>query len=263
MKHIRSADNPQFKALRRLVQSSRERSSAGRSVLDGPHLVTAYHEHVGVPEQLVVSSSGRTAAEVQALLAQMPRMEPLELRDELFWRLSSVVTPTGIIAVVRTPRPGLVPREIEACLMVEQLQDPGNLGSILRTAAAAGMTHVLLSKGSVHAWSPRVLRAAMGAHFLLRIHEEVDLLAAAREFGGRIVATSQRRHRSLFEEDLSGRVALVFGNEGGGISRELMAAAHAVVAIPMPGKVESLNVAAAAAVCLFERVRQLEAASHG
>jgi TrmH family RNA methyltransferase len=143
--------------------------------------------------------------------------------------------------------------------MIEDLQDPGNLGSILRSAAAAAVPHVLLSKHSVHAWSPRVLRAAMGAHFLLRIHEGVDLAAAARAYEGRIIATAQRAPRTLFEEDLSGQVALVFGNEGGGISERLLAAAHAVVAIPMPGNTESLNVAAAAAVCLFERVRQLAA----
>ena len=116
---------------------------------------------------------------------------------------------------------------------------------------------MLLSKNSVQAWSPRVLRAAMGAHFLLRIHEGVDLVAAGARLQGRVVATGQHAPRTLFEEDLRGDVALVFGNEGGGISDRLLAAAHAVVAIPMPGQTESLNVAAAAAVCLFERVRQL------
>jgi len=152
-----------------------------------------------------------------------------------------------------------VPPRTGPCLLVDNLQDPGNLGSILRSAAAAGLTQVLLSKHAVHAWSPRVLRAAMGAHFLLRIHEGVDLVAAARAYTGRIVATSQRAPRTLFEEDLRGDVALVLGNEGGGISDDLLAVADAVVAIPMPGRAESLNVAAAAAVCLFERVRQINA----
>jgi len=95
------------------------------------------------------------------------------------------------------------------------------------------------------------------------VHEDVDLLSVAGEFAGRVVATSQRRRRSVFEEDLGGKIALVFGNEGGGISDELMAAAHAIVSIPMPGKAESLNVAAAAAICLFERVRQLAASGKG
>jgi TrmH family RNA methyltransferase len=261
MKIVRSADNPRFKALRKLVQSSHERRQTGLSVLDGPHLVAAYHDHVGIPDEVVVMDSGRGQDEIRALLTRLS-VEPLVLADALFERLSSVVTPTGIIAVIRTPRPDPVPPRAGSCLMVENLQDPGNLGSILRSAAAAGLTQVLLSKHAVHAWSPRVLRAAMGAHFLLRLHEGVDLLAAARAYEGRVIATSQRAPRTLYKEDLRGDVALVLGNEGGGISDDLLAAAHAVVAIPMPGKAESLNVAAAAAVCLFERVRQLTAGDY-
>jgi TrmH family RNA methyltransferase len=254
---IRSADNPRFKALLKLVQSSRERSRAGLSVLDGAHLVAAYREHVGIPEELVVGASGRDDAAIRAIVARVSPLEPLVLADALFARLSSVVTPTGIIGVVRTPRPDPAPPRTGPCLMIEDLQDPGNLGSILRSAAAAAIPHVLLSKDSVQAWSPRVLRAAMGAHFLLRIHEGADLGVAARAYEGRIIATAQRARRTVFQEDLRGGVALVFGNEGAGISERLLAAAHAVVAIPMPGNTESLNVAAAAAVCLFERVRQL------
>ncbi len=144
--------------------------------------------------------------------------------------------------------------------MLEDIQDPGNLGSILRSAAAAGMQHVFLSAHSVHAWSPRVLRAGMGAHFMLRIYEQCDLPALARGFKGKVIATSQRAKNSVFDADVAGNVAFVFGNEGAGMSAALAAAAHEVVAIPMPGNVESLNIAAAAAVCLFERVRQQHAA---
>jgi TrmH family RNA methyltransferase len=259
---IRSADNPRFKALRKLVQSSQERSRTGLSVLDGPHLVAAYHDHVGIPDEVVVRDSGRDQEEIRALLTRLSVAEPLVLADALFEKVSSVVTPTGILAVIRTPRPDPVPPRAGSCLMVENLQDPGNLGSILRSAAAAGLTQVLLSEHAVHAWSPRVLRAAMGAHFLLRIYEGVDLLAAARAYEGRVIATSQRAPRTLFEADLRGDVALVLGNEGGGISDPLLAAAHDVVAIPMRGRTESLNVAAAAAVCLFERVRQLAAGDY-
>ena len=148
---------------------------------------------------------------------------------------------------------------MDACIMLEDLQDPGNLGSILRSAAAAGVRHVLLSRNAVHAWSPRVLRAGMGAHFLLHIHEQVDLNAAARAFKGTVIATTGNAPRSLYDVDLRGKVALMFGNEGGGLTPALKAAATMEVSIPMPGKTESLNVAAAAAVCLFERVRQLSA----
>jgi len=256
VKPINSAANPQYKTLRRLAQSAQARKKAGLSVLDGAHLVAAYGEHAGVPEQLVVSRSGLGDPEVQALLERMPSTEAVLLADNLFVGLSSVVSPTGILAVVKTPRQHPVPRDMDCCVMLEDLQDPGNLGSILRSCAAAGVRHVLLSGGSAQAWSPRVLRAAMGAHFALSIYEGVDLHAAVEGYAGKRVATRQGAPLSVFDADLKGRVAFLFGNEGAGLSTALQKAADMEVAIPMPGQVESLNVAAAAAVCLFERVRQ-------
>jgi TrmH family RNA methyltransferase len=260
VKRIDSSANPRYKALRKLVESSRERARSGQSILDGAHLVAAYLEHAGRPEQVAVSRQGAQNPEIGALLARMAGVDAIVLGDAQFATLSSVVTPTGILAVVRTPRPQARPRDMKACVMLEELQDPGNLGSILRSCAAAGMEHVLLSRGSVHAWSPRVLRAGMGAHFGLAIYEGVDLQAAAREFRGARVATRPGAPQSIFESDLNGRIALMLGNEGAGLSAELLGAADRIVSIPMPGKAESLNIAAAAAVCLFERVRQLSAA---
>ncbi len=261
MKRIDSSANSRFRELRLLVESSRERRKSGRSFLEGVHLVTAYREHIGLPEAIAVSRAGLEKPEIRALLDRMKEVDIVVLGDVLFKALSSVATPTGILAVVETPASQPVPREMDTCVMLEDLQDPGNLGSILRTCAAAGVRHVLLSRNAVHAWSPRVLRAGMGAHFALSLYEGIDLLAAAREFSGKRVATRQRSPRTLFDTDLTGGLALLFGNEGAGLSPGLLAAADAVVSIPMPGKAESLNVAAAAAVCLFERVRQVMAKS--
>ncbi len=260
MKKIESAANPRYKLLRQLVDSSRERKKAGMTVLDGIHLVQAYQNGVGVPEEIWVSAAGSDNTEIKRILKSIPSSRILLLGDSLFDQLSQLATPTGIVAVVRTPRPRPAPAEMPACVLLEDIQDPGNLGSILRTAAAAGVRHVLLSKNSVHAWSPRVLRAGMGAHFMIKIHEQADLLAVAKAFKGKVLAASLGAARSLYDCDLAGKVALAFGNEGGGLSRALKTAAHDEVSIPMPGGVESLNVAAAVAVCLFERVRQLTAA---
>ncbi len=256
MKRIVSADNPRFKSLLKLTQSSRERKQSGLSVLDGVHLIAAYREHVGMPAELVLSDSGADNAEIQGLLTAMAPLEPVILSEKLFGQLSTVATSTGILAAVKTPRPPALPEKIGACVMLEDIQDPGNLGSILRSAAAAGMEQIFLSTTSVHAWSPRVLRAGMGAHFMLKIYEQCDLAALIAGFAGRVVATSQRGQGTLFGADLAGEVALLFGNEGAGLSPDLLAAAHETVAIPMPGGSESLNIAAAAAICLFERVRQ-------
>jgi RNA methyltransferase, TrmH family len=256
VKQIASAENAQFKSLLKLAHSSRARREQGCSLLDGIHLVAAYQHHVGSPEQIVVSRSGLDNPEIQNLLKALAPREPMVLSDALFKQLSTVETPTGVLAAVATPRPRAAPANIDACVMLEDIQDPGNLGSILRSAAAAGVRHVFLSVHCVHAWSPRVLRAGMGAHFMTEIHEQCDLLALAHAFKGKVIATSHRAGASIFDTDLSGEIALVFGNEGAGLSRALTDAAHAVVAIPMRGKVESLNIAAAAAICLFERVRQ-------
>jgi TrmH family RNA methyltransferase len=264
MKQITSAANPHYQRIRKLVQSSQERRKTGLSVLDGVHLAAAYREHVGLPRRIAVSRSALGNPEVQGLLEGMQGVEIFTLGDALFGGLSSVATPTGILTVVETPCPQSVPRDMDVCVLLEDLQDPGNLGSILRSCAAAGVRHVLLSKGSVQAWSPRVLRAGMGAHFTLSIYEQTDLRAAARDFPGRLIATRPLAPRTVFDTDLKGKLGFLFGNEGAGLSAGLLAAADAVVSIPMPGKSESLNVAAAAAVCLFERVRQLSAVGgHG
>lgn len=258
MKYISSVDNAQFKALLKLAHSSRERRLAGYSLLDGVHLLQTYQTRFGAPEQVVVSQSGAANAEIQALLSHAAQVTPLLLSDALFKQLSSVATPTGIIAVIKTPRREGPPSTLESCVMLEDIQDPGNLGSILRSCAAAGIAQVFLSKPSVNAWSPRVLRAAMGAHFNVEIYERADLIELARHFPGRVVVTQRDAARTVFAADLSGKIALIFGNEGAGVSAALKLCAHEAVGIPMSSATESLNVAAAAAVCLFERVRQLQ-----
>ena len=255
---ITSADNPRFRAVLKLQQSSRERRKAGRSLLDGAHLTAAYLRHVGTPEEIVVSASGLQNREVAALIEESGS-RPLVLSDGLFRELSSVTTPTGLIAVVQTPRPAAPPRVPGPCVMLEDIQDPGNVGSILRSAAAAGVDEVYLSASSVHAWSPRVLRAGMGAHFALRIYENVDLEAFVHSYPGTVFATTREAGLPVFAADLRGCAGLLFGNEGAGLTPTLQRLARQRISIPMPGNVESLNVAAAAAVCLFERVRQITA----
>ena len=129
---------------------------------------------------------------------------------------------------------------------------------VLKPAFVAdAMAHIVdLSRACADVWSQRVLRAGMGAHFLLDIHDGVEIRELVGRFPGRIVATHLHARQSLYDTDLTGTIGLVFGNEGAGLSRAVLDAAKEIVAIPMPGATESLNIAAAAAVCLFERVRQ-------
>jgi TrmH family RNA methyltransferase len=256
LKLIRSRDNPRFKALREIATSSRERRKAGLALLDGAHLISAYRASGGVPEQLILSESGAANPEAEQLAAGASGQGALVLADSLFNDVAQVATPTGIIALIRVPKPGPLPAVIERCVMLENIQDAGNLGSILRSAAAAGIRTVLLSQGCAFAWSSKVLRAGMGAHFSLDIFDNADLAAAVQRLSGRLICTSGHARNSLYQADLRGPLAWVFGNEGAGVSPALSAAAAEQVRIPMPGKTESLNVAAAAAICLFEQVRQ-------
>lgn len=251
--YISSSDNPQFKQLKKLASSARERRKAGLTLLDGVHLLTALAEAGGQPEQLILREGADADPEVAACLAQFTGVKTLLLDAALFTAISPVETPVGIMAVL-APMPPLA-TESKCGVLLENIQDPGNLGSMLRTAAAAGADAVYLSKGCVEAWSPKVLRAGMGAHFALNIFEQQELAAVLRQYPNS-VATSLHAEQSLYELDLRGPTAFVFGNEGAGLSEELIATSSSRVRIPMPGPTESLNVAAACAVCLFERVRQ-------
>ncbi len=251
---ISSAENPQFKQLRKLSGSARERRKSGQTLLDGAHLLQALADAGGVPDVLVVREGAEQQAEIAAALARFPALPLLQLAPALFDAISPVEHPVGILAQLAIPAPQGA--QFRSAVLLENIQDPGNLGGILRTAAAAGIDAVLLSKGCAEAWSPKALRAGMGAQFVIAVHEQQDLATAAKGFDA-VVATRLDGAHSLYALDLTGSVAFVFGNEGAGLSPELSACATHQVRIPMPGQVESLNVAAAAAVCLFERVRQL------
>jgi len=256
LKLVRSRDNQRFKLLRQLAASTRERRKAGLALLDGAHLIAALRASGGVPEQLILSESGKSDPEVAQLAAGASAYGTLVLADALFNDIAQVATPTGIIALIRTPRPGPLPCAIERCVMLENIQDAGNLGSILRSTAAAGISTVLLSPGCAFAWSPKVLRAGMGAHFSLDIFDNADLAAIAPRLAGPLICASGHAEKSIYQADLRGPLAWLFGNEGGGVSAALSAVATQKLCIPMPGKTESLNVAAAAAICLFEQLRQ-------
>ncbi len=253
MKLIQSRDNPFFKDLVKLAGSARSRGKAGQTLLDGTHLLAACLDSGARPLHILLNSAALNGAEVEALLRRSAGVPVTQLDDKLFAELTELKTPSGILALIAIPHPATANSRF--ALLLEDIQDPGNLGSMLRSAAAAGCDAVFLSKGCADAWSPRVLRAGMGGHFVLSIHESADLLAVARVFDGNLYAASLQAKGSLYGCELRGNIGFAIGNEGAGLSGEL-AAECVPVSIPMPGRVESLNAAAAAAVCLFEAVRQ-------
>jgi len=256
MKQIHSRDNPHFKTLLKLAASAKERRVSQVMLLDGDHLVKACRDAGMTIHLLAIAESAVGDRSKQQLFDSTTAHERFILSDQLLNIVSPVSTASGLVAVAPIPKPADFPQVAQTCLMLESIQDAGNLGSILRTAAAAGVGHAALSAGCVSAWGPKVLRAGMGAHFQLSIHERADLIALASRYHGTIAAAQPRGLVDLYQADLSGPVAWLFGNEGNGLSPELSECSSIAIRIPMAGPTESLNVGSAAAICLFEQVRQ-------
>lgn len=259
MNSIRSRDNPFFKELVKLTGSVRQRAKANQTLLDGAHLLAAYLDAGMMPQHILLNAAALHDEEIAGLLERLDDVPVTQLDDRLFAELSELKTPTGILALIDLLRPDMPVAQSHFALLLEDIQDPGNLGSMLRSAAAAGCDAVFLSQGCADAWSPKVLRAAMGGHFALRIYEQQDLPGVAKAFSGSLLATSLQATRSLYDCDLRGNVAFLVGNEGAGLSAGSLNLAAQQITIPMHGKVESLNAAAATAICLFEAVRQQQA----
>nr|WP_207393484.1 RNA methyltransferase [Duganella aceris] len=245
----------------KLAGSSSARRKAGRTLLDGVHLCESYLQLRGMPEQCVVSESALLNPEVMDIVGQLEAKHAhvLGLPDALYNAVSQVEHGVGVMFLIATPERAVTAPLSVSAVLLDGVQDPGNVGSILRSAAAAGITQVYCSAGSAFCWSPKVLRAAMGAHFVLDIFENVDLAALVREARVQTLATSGYATQRLYDVDLRQPVAWLFGHEGQGVAHDLLAMATHQVVIPHLGQVESLNVAACAAVCFFEQVRQNQA----
>ena len=258
MPRVTSSRNPRVAHAQRLLASSRDRRKAGRCVLEGEHVIATYLDRIGVPETLLIAETALGRPAIGALAARVRPHDRLVVPERVFRELGNLPPEVGVLAIVPTPQQQ-ERKDAALCMLLDRVQDPGNVGTILRTAAAAGVDEVLLSKDSAFAWSPKTLRAGQGAQFLTTIVEDVDLAAWAgrfREAGGRVAAAVPRDGTTIYACDLSRRIAIAIGSEGEGISPSLLAACDLRFTIPMSHGVESLNAAAAAAVALFECVRQ-------
>ncbi|MGG1943298.1 RNA methyltransferase [Trinickia sp. NRRL B-1857] len=260
MKAITSRDNPLYKRLKALAASTHQQKKGGQALLEGFHLASAYLDVAGQPETCVVTEGALGHDEAQAIVARIDAERVVVLPDALFGQLSNVVHGVGMLLVVRKLAAAL-PERIEAtCVVLDGVQDAGNVGSILRSAAAAGVSQVFCAPGTAYAWSSKVLRSGMGAHFLLDIHEDVEAATLIERLAVPAAITDSHAPQALYDCDLAGPIAWVFGNEGAGVSAPWRAAVEHRLTIPQPGGMESLNVAAAAAICLFEQCRQQRAA---
>lgn len=250
VERVTSRDNALLVKLRKLARDPAAYRKLGLVWLEGDHLCAALVARGGRPQQAVVSEAGFERHRALALAASRVVVLP----DALFATFSALESPASIGFVLAHGEAPAMNGKAPS-VVLDRLQDAGNVGSVLRSASALGFGQVVALKGTAALWSPKVLRAGMGAHFGLRLVEgvDVDALAALRV---PLVATSSHADSALHEAALPWPCAWVLGHEGQGVQPALLARCAATVRIPQPGGEESLNVAAAAAICLYESARR-------
>lgn len=245
---ITARDNPLLQRIRKLSADPGAYRKLGGVWLEGDHLVSAaLARGQGLSELLMSESAWNTRVDWRGWAERVQRV--VVVPDALFKSLSTLESPASIGAVLPLPASSAIAPGAFT-VVLDRLQDAGNVGSILRSAAAFGVQQVLALKGTAALWSPKVLRAGMGAHFALSLVEglQPDDLAALTV---PLLATSSHAGMVLGRCALPHPCAWVLGHEGQGVNEALMERCSHTVSIPQPGGEESLNVAAAAAICLF------------
>lgn len=222
------------------MRDSRLRRTERRIVIEGPHLISAALEAGIQPAALIGTEAGLARPEIKGFT-----VTPTLVSPAVFAAIADADTAPGVAAEIALPE-----LTREGCtVFLEGIQDPGNVGAIIRSAAAFGAGTVVLDRQCADPWSPKVLRAGQGGHFAVGVRQSDDLLSLLGN--RRLICTVVKGGQPLRAADLSGRIAWAFGAEGSGLSPALLAQAAERVTIPMAGG-ESLNVAAAAAICLYE-----------
>lgn len=231
--------------------------SGGKGV-EGIHLTKSYLEQGSLPKKCIFSEDVLENAEAAEIIkeCQVKNVDCVILSKAHFKEISVVENGINLLFLINVPLKSKEAQLIENALLLDNVQDPGNVGTILRTTAAAGVKKIYCSVGTASVWSPKVLRAGMGAQFVLDIYESVDLKKLIQESKAQVLAATLSTNRTIYKTDLTKPTAWIIGNEGSGISQELLSLNVQEVMIPQAGNVESLNASAAAAVCLFEQVRQ-------
>jgi RNA methyltransferase, TrmH family len=256
IRQITSSRNEKVKRWRKLG-TRKGREEYGSILIEGEHLLEEAYAAGWTIHAVLVSEKGQ---EVLRRFQGIQDVPVYSLSTAAFAQLVDTQSPQGIAAEVGVPRASeYLPSGSARLLLLDAVQDPGNLGAIMRTAEAAGVEEVWLGSGTVDPYNPKVVRSAMGSLFRLRLRR-VHLKRAIpqlKRMGFTIVSTEPRAEQAHFAVTYPKRTAVLLGNEGRGVSEELAKLADLRVRIPMPGKAESLNVSVTAGILLFEMVRQV------
>lgn len=251
---IESKNNSLLKELKKLKEK-KHRTAKGQYIIEGLRFVEeavkcdANIEYLIFTEEFYEKEQNfvhGVSEDVKKIIMTKPLLE----------HLCSTETPQGVVAVVDMKNNDL--NEGNMVILVDKVQDPGNMGTIIRTAHAVGAAGIVMTKGTVDVYNDKVLRSTMGSIFHMPIIEDKDLsiVGDLKSQGYKLVVSSLQGQKNFFEEDLTGKVIIAVGNEGNGVSDEVYEIADIKVKIPMPGNAESLNVAIATSVMMYEKVRQ-------
>lgn len=249
---ITSKDNETIKSIKKLKEKKFRTESF---IVEGIKMVKEALEQAEV-EKVIVSETFSSSDDFKGLNCDEQQL--IIASDKVFEDLTDVVTPQGIIAVVKKSSNSEVDYNDEFILALDGIQDPGNLGTIIRTADSANIKQILVSKDTVDAYSPKVVRSTMGGIFRTKIIEVEDLAQALNSFkdnGFKVLTTELSAEKSIYDIDYQKSV-VVIGNEANGVTEEVSKVATDKVIIPMLGKTESLNAAVATSIMIYEYVRQ-------
>ena len=251
---LESKDNAKIKHLRGLIELNSARKKNQQTVLEGIHLCLAWLQQQNKIASLFTTEKALEHPDLEKIIDQYPG-HVFVISESLYKDLSILDTTLPCLAIIDLPQNSQDIDFSKNTLILENVQDPGNVGTLLRSAAAANIKQIICTQGSASLWSPRVLRAGMGAHFSLSCFENIELKDILSKFEIPVFVTSSHRSTSLYSQDLTQACVWILGNEGQGASDYALEHAQAV-AIPQPGGQESLNVAIAGSICFFEMVRQ-------
>jgi RNA methyltransferase, TrmH family len=256
---ITSNQNPKIQRIRDLLAHSRSRSEQKAFVIEGIRLVEEAIQSGAKPESFYYSSQVNPRGKELIEKMRSAGIPIEEVESSLMNRLSDTESSQGVLAVI-PEKQAFIPEKLDFILVLDSIKDPGNMGTIIRTACAAGVNAIFLSPNCVDVYSPKVLRSAMGAHFRLPMIERSWPLMKTEISSLRpspaIYLADVRQGKPLWESDLTLPIALIISSEATGASPEAIEIASHKIHIPMPGGFESLNASIAAAILLFEVVRQ-------
>lgn len=258
MQRITSKDNSIIKHIKRLKEK-KYRAEYGEYIIEGLKLIKeAVQENAEIKYIVVCDGCDNSEIIESHLKYEMARLDFIYVPQNIFKMISDVENPQGVLAVIRKKTNDEINIKEELILALDDIQDPGNLGTILRTADSVGLKQILVSKGTADCFNPKVVRSTMGAIFRVNVIECEDLKHTLKELQNKeykVMITSLKAKNSIYNTDYNKKV-IVIGNEANGVSKEIQNIADEKVIIPMLGKTESLNASVATGVILYEYVRQ-------